>query len=318
MKKGRVLYFVQRARARTRTSFIMALLVKFAALALSATVVLSQPCPPAPRAQRGWNSWDADSNPVTEADTRANLLSVIGEEIEERLKTAYPDLDAAPDRAGAEAFVAWFVSTFPIRLSVEELLPLNHDLATACVTKKVAELQKSRETSESPEMLNYLERHLLLRSIDRNWQNHLTEMEELRRAVNLRGYAQKDPLNEYKTEAYRAFVELMRQLRTDVCSSLFRTASSMEALEAILRTAQGQAIATGPAEPGTPADQPAAASAPEAMQQKQEPFRRNEAKIGRNAVVRIRKGNETLDLKWKKAEAMVRDEGWVVIETLSE
>ena len=253
-----------------------------------------------------------------EADTRANLLSVVGEEIEERLKTAYPDLDAAPDRAGADAFVAWFVSTFPIRFAVEELLPLNHDLATACVIKKVAELQKSRETNESPEMLNYLERHLLLRSIDRNWQNHLTEMEELRRAVNLRGYAQKDPLNEYKTEAYRAFVDLMRQLRTDVCSSLFRTASSMEALEAILRTAQGQVIATGPAEPGTPEDQPEAEAAPESMQPKQEPFRRNEAKIGRNAVVRIRKGAETLDLKWKKAEQMVRDEGWVVIETLSE
>jgi len=253
-----------------------------------------------------------------EADTRANLLSVVGEEIEERLKTAYPDLDASPDRAGADAFVAWFVSTFPIRFAVEELLPLNHDLATACVIKKVAELQKSRETNESPEMLNYLERHLLLRSIDRNWQNHLTEMEELRRAVNLRGYAQKDPLNEYKTEAYRAFVELMRQLRTDVCSSLFRTASSMEALEAILRTAQGQVIATGPAEPGTPEDQPEAEAAPESMQPKQEPFRRNEAKIGRNAVVRIRKGAETLDLKWKKAETMVRDEGWVVIETLSE
>jgi len=253
-----------------------------------------------------------------EADTRANLLSVVGEEIEERLKTAYPDLDASPDRAGADAFVAWFVSTFPIRFAVEELLPLNHDLATACVIKKVAELQKRRETNESPEMLNYLERHLLLRSIDRNWQNHLTEMEELRRAVNLRGYAQKDPLNEYKTEAYRAFVDLMRQLRTDVCSSLFRTASSMEALEAILRTAQGQVIATGPAEPGTPEDQPEAEAAPESMQPKQEPFRRNEAKIGRNAVVRIRKGAETLDLKWKKAEQMVRDEGWVVIETLSE
>jgi len=253
-----------------------------------------------------------------EANTRANLLSVVGEEIEERLKSAYFDLDAAPDRAGAEAFVTWFVTTFPIRLTVEELLPLNHDLATACVTKKVAELQQSREATESPEMLNYLERHLLLRSIDRNWQNHLTEMEELRRAVNLRGYAQKDPLNEYKTEAYRAFVDLMRQLRTDVCSSLFRTASSMEALEAILRTAQGQAIATGPAEPGTPEDRPEAKSAPETVQQKQEPFRRHEAKIGRNSLVRIRKGAETLDLKWKKAEAMVRDEGWVVVETLSE
>jgi preprotein translocase subunit SecA len=252
-----------------------------------------------------------------EEDTRANLMSVVSEEIEDRLKTAYPDLDATADRAGAEAFVAWFVTTFPIRLSVDELMPLNHDLAAAYATKKVAELQKSRETTESAEMLHYLERHLLLRSIDRNWQNHLTEMEELRRAVNLRGYAQKDPLNEYKTEAYKEFVILMRQLRTDVCSSLFRTASSMEALEAILRTAQGQAIATGPAEPGTPEDQPAEA-APESVQQKQEPFRRNEAKIGRNAVVRIRKGAETLDLKWKKAEAMVRDEGWVVVETLSE
>jgi preprotein translocase subunit SecA len=252
-----------------------------------------------------------------EEDTRANLLSVVAEEIEDRLNTAFPDRDATADRAGAEAFVAWFVTTFPIRLSVEELLPLNHDLAAACVTKKVAELQQSRESSESPEMLRYLERHLLLRSIDRNWQNHLTEMEELRRAVNLRGYAQKDPLNEYKTEAFRAFVDLMRQLRTDVCSSLFRTASSMEALEAILRTAQGHAIATGPAEPGTPEDRPEPA-AQESIQQKQEPFRRPEAKIGRNAVVRIRKGAETLDLKWKKAEAMVRDEGWVVVETLSE
>mgnify|MGYP006172757835 FL=1 len=51
---------------------------------------------------------------------------------------------------------------------------------------------------------------------------------------------------------------------------------------------------------------------------KPEPFRRLTPKIGRNAVVRIRKGPETQDLKWKKAEALVRDEGWEVVETLSE
>lgn len=254
-----------------------------------------------------------------EDDSRANLLAVVEEEIDDRLKTAFPDADATADRAGAEAFIAWFVNTFPIRLTADELIPLNHDLAVACVVKKIAELQKSRQASESPEMLQYLERHLVLRSIDRNWQNHLTEMEELRRAVSLRGYAQKDPLNEYKTEAYRTFVDLMRQLRTEVCSSLFRTASSMEALEAIIREAQGHAVAKGPAEPEKPAEVSAAMpAATESMQQRQEPFRRNELKIGRNAVVRIRKGPETLDLKWKKAEAMVRDEGWVVIETLSE
>jgi preprotein translocase subunit SecA len=84
---------------------------------------------------------------------------------------------------------------------------LNRDLAAAYIMKKINELQESREKYESKEALQYLERHLLIRAIDKNWQNHLTEMDELRRAVGLRTYAQKDPLNEYKAEAYRTFSE---------------------------------------------------------------------------------------------------------------
>jgi len=185
---------------------------------------------------------------------------------------------------------------------------------TLLATDRVRALQLGREEHESPEILQYLERNVLLRAIDRNWQNHLTEMEDLRRGVGLRTYAQKDPLNEYKAEAFKAFERLMQQLRTDTCSGLFRTATSMEALESLMRRAQGQAKATGPAEPGTgAATETSPAAAPKA-----EPFRRLTPKIGRNAVVRIRKGPETQDLKWKKAEALVRDEGWEVVETLSE
>ncbi len=253
---------------------------------------------------------------LTEENSRTILLEVIADEIEDRLDTAYRDFESNAERTGAEAFVSWFVGTFPIRLTIDDLLPLNRDLAVALVMKKITELQTSREQHESKEILQHLERHILLRAIDRHWQNHLTEMEELRRAVGLRGYAQKDPLNEYKTEAYKAFEQLMRQLRTEVCSGLFRTASSMEALESLLRAAQEKAVATGPAEPGTPEDT-AGISAP-ANRPKLEPYRRSVPKIGRNAVVRIRKGDQVQDLKWKKAEALVRDEGWEVVETLSE
>jgi preprotein translocase subunit SecA len=253
---------------------------------------------------------------LTEENSRTILLEVIADEIEDRLDTAYRDFESNAERTGAEAFVSWFVGTFPIRLTIDDLLPLNRDLAVALVMKKITELQTSREQHESKEILQHLERHILLRAIDRHWQNHLTEMEELRRAVGLRGYAQKDPLNEYKTEAYKAFEQLMRQLRTEVCSGLFRTASSMEALESLLRAAQEKAVATGPAEPGTPEDT-AGISAP-ANRPKLEPYRRSVPKIGRNAVVRIRKGEQIQDLKWKKAEALVRDEGWEVLETLSE
>jgi preprotein translocase subunit SecA len=247
-------------------------------------------------------------------DSRETIMNIVEEEIESRLDIVFPDPDGEADRRAADTFVHWFVTTFHMRIDLEDILARTKAQVILLATDRVRALQAGREEHESPEVLQYLERNVLLRAIDRNWQNQLTEMEDLRRGVSLRSYAQKDPLNEYKAEAFKAFERLMQQLRTDTGAGLFRTATSMEALEALMRRAQGQAKATGPAEPGaieTTATTPANAPKPE-------PFRRLTPKIGRNAVVRIRKGPETQDLKWKKAEALVRDEGWEVVETLSE
>ena len=247
-------------------------------------------------------------------DSRETIMNIVEEEIEARLDVVFPDPDGEAERRAADTFVHWFVTTFHMRIDLEDILARTKAQVILLATDRVRALQASREEHESPAVLQYLERNVLLRAIDRNWQNQLTEMEDLRRGVSLRSYAQKDPLNEYKAEAFKAFERLMQQLRTDTGAGLFRTASSMEALEALMRRAQGQAKATGPAEAGaieTTATTPANAPKPE-------PFRRLTPKIGRNAVVRIRKGPETQDLKWKKAEALVRDEGWEVVETLSE
>ncbi|MEY4818016.1 MAG: hypothetical protein RLZZ23_789 [Verrucomicrobiota bacterium] len=247
-------------------------------------------------------------------DSRETIMNIVEEEIEARLDIVFPDPDGDADRRAADTFVHWFVTTFHMRIDLEDILARTKAQVILLATDRVRALQASREEHESPEVLQYLERNVLLRAIDRNWQNQLTEMEDLRRGVSLRSYAQKDPLNEYKAEAFKAFERLMQQLRTDTGAGLFRTASSMEALESLMRRAQGQAKATGPAGAGateTTATTPANAPKPE-------PFRRLTPKIGRNAVVRIRKGPETQDLKWKKAEALVRDEGWEVVETLSE
>ena len=247
-------------------------------------------------------------------DSRETIMNIVEEEIEARLDVVFPDPDGEAERRAADTFVHWFVTTFHMRIDLEDILARTKAQVILLATDRVRALQAGREEHESPEVLQYLERNVLLRAIDRNWQNQLTEMEDLRRGVSLRSYAQKDPLNEYKAEAFKAFERLMQQLRTDTGAGLFRTATSMEALEALMRRAQGQAKATGPAEAGaveTTATTPANAPKPE-------PFRRLTPKIGRNAVVRIRKGPETQDLKWKKAEALVRDEGWEVVETLSE
>jgi len=247
-------------------------------------------------------------------DSRETIMNIVEEEIEARLDVVFPDPDGEAERRAADTFVHWYITTFHMRIDLEDILARTKAQVILLATDRVRALQASREEHESPEVLQYLERNVLLRAIDRNWQNQLTEMEDLRRGVSLRSYAQKDPLNEYKAEAFKAFERLMQQLRTDTGAGLFRTASSMEALESLMRRAQGQAKATGPAEAG--ATETTAATPTNAP--KPEPFRRLTPKIGRNAVVRIRKGPETQDLKWKKAEALVRDEGWEVVETLSE
>ena len=75
-------------------------------------------------------------------------------------------------------------------------------------------------------------------------------MEELRRSVGLRGYGQKDPLSEYKNEAFRAFDEMMGAMRSDVCSGIFRSSTNVAAFENMLATLSDVAKTTGPESTG--------------------------------------------------------------------
>ena len=67
-----------------------------------------------------------------------------------------------------------------------------------------------------------VERLVLLRTIDSLWVEHLTEIDDMRRGIGLRGYAQQDPLNEFRKEAFRLYEELRGLIRHQVATSIFR------------------------------------------------------------------------------------------------
>ncbi|MEM1265853.1 MAG: preprotein translocase subunit SecA [Pseudomonadota bacterium] len=71
-----------------------------------------------------------------------------------------------------------------------------------------------------PEMLRSVEKQILLQTIDAEWREHLLRLEHLRSVVGFRGYAQRDPLNEYKTEAFTLFENLLNRLRVEVTRQL--------------------------------------------------------------------------------------------------
>ena len=95
---------------------------------------------------------------------------------------------------------------------------------------------------ENPDALKEVERFTILSAIDRLWQEHLYEMDSLRYSIGLRGYGQRDPLIEYKAEAFKIFDELMINVKTEICHNIFRSASSMLAFENFLKNVPQQTL----------------------------------------------------------------------------
>ncbi len=212
------------------------------------------------------------------------LFEMIEEEVAGRLDKFYPDHQGRePAAEDAESFVGWVRLHFPVSLKAEDLKGKTMNEAAKLVVDLVKGAYKQRESFEDPVLLKQLERIVVIRAIDRNWQDHLTEMEDLRRAISLRSYGQKDPLNEYKSEAFTFFEEMMGRVRDEICSSLFRAATNLAAFERIAALMARTAHESGPSDPVQPVT--AAAGAPAAQPKEAPvpvPVRREGPKVGRN------------------------------------
>jgi len=116
---------------------------------------------------------------------------------------------------------------------------------------------------ENPDALKEVERYTILNAIDRLWQEHLYEMDSLRYSIGLRGYGQRDPLIEYKAEAYKIFDELMVNIKSEICHNIFRSASSLMAFENFLRNVPQRTVHQTTSAFNAPAPSPAPGAAPE-------------------------------------------------------
>jgi preprotein translocase subunit SecA len=105
---------------------------------------------------------------------------------------------------------------------------------TVFLIDKVKSSYELKCRHEDPQAVRHLERYIILNAIDRLWQEHLYAMDSLREAVYLRAYGQKDPLVEYKTEAYEMFTELMANIKNEILHNLFRSTSNLMAFEEFL------------------------------------------------------------------------------------
>jgi len=225
-------------------------------------------------------------NDVMDSDTpRTMIFEAIDEALPKKV-AEFLEVDQDGDEPDYEGLLGWFNSTFPIGLTREKaaLETRGQEENSAHLIQRVKEAYEQKAGIEHPEALIGLERYIMLNAVDRLWQEHLYAMDGLREAVHLRSFGQKDPLVEYKNDAYVMFVELMENIKLEILNNLFRGTTNLQAFEQLLARLP-QSLLHG--------DQPAAAprpghgegpitTAPSDEPKFELPLKRELPKVGRN------------------------------------
>ncbi len=176
------------------------------------------------------------------------IFEMIEEELASRLEIAGFGEKGGTSASRIESLVGWLNSHFPVSAKVDELAHRkDFDEVLKELVERIRKAYALKESVEDQAALGGLERHIVINAIDHHWQEHLTEMEELRRSIGLRSYGQKDPLTEYKSEGFRFFEELMNNVRLQICTSLFRSATNRDAFENLFAILSRSAQLQGPA-----------------------------------------------------------------------
>jgi preprotein translocase subunit SecA len=198
------------------------------------------------------------------ADLKGNIQKMLADQIGEIVAGTLGD--SRPSDWDIDSFLAEVGTVIPPPeefFDDDYLVGMDVDAVESSLLEHAERTYDEMEAALTPEVMRDLERHLLLRSIDTNWVQHLTTMENLRQGIGLHAYGQRDPLVMYRKEGMDQFQLLEQKIQSDVAHSIFRVQITM-----------GQSFANGSrSRRQRPAPQPIRAAAPSA---------KGGRKVGRN------------------------------------
>jgi preprotein translocase subunit SecA len=185
---------------------------------------------------------------MLEEDSQEETVLEWIEEVAEGLVGRYAPQDAHPDDWDLAGLNEGLHRQFDFRLppggKLDEVS--SHEALVGLVTGEVERVYREREQAMGPEMFHRLERWIILglewdgggfRGINQLWREHLLNMDHLKEGIGLRGYGQRDPLTEYKKEAFEMFQEMIDALKETTVEQLFKTRAVQEEQPAPARTA---------------------------------------------------------------------------------
>jgi len=186
-------------------------------------------------------------------DLKDSVMEMI-EEQTEGIVDLYAEEKAHPEDWDLKGLQDAAFQQFSFRWAVpsEEGNGLNRDHLKELLLNRAKEIYQKKEEEFGAETLRYLEKVIMLQSVDYYWKDHLLAIDQLKEGIGLRGYGQKDPRIEYQKEAYQMFVEMLDRIKKDTVEKLFavQIAKEQEAKEMKMERKQTFILSRGEAAQG--------------------------------------------------------------------
>ena len=253
-----------------------------------------------------------------------NISEAINDLIDEEMRAVSNDfvpLDSVESQWRLEELDKYLIDHYFIEENIAVKVRNDQKLTSDSIATLIADSAAKKYRDKYLEIgdnLAQLEKQVMLQILDVHWKDHLAEMDHLRQSVGLRAYAQKNPKNEYKREAFEMFEVMLNEINSEAIKVLFRielaSEEEIQELEARSREAQRNREMKLQQEQVPPVIGNNPSPEPEQLA-KVETVKADEPKLQRNEIVKITNGKETKELKYKKAIPLIESGEWKIIHS---
>jgi len=255
-------------------------------------------------------------NQLLEEEDISETIQDITEKQFRMVCNSYIPIDSIESQWNAMELENYLLSTYSLETNISDEILNDKKLIPESIADKVVDLaldKYKQKYNGIGENLKLLEKQVMLQVLDVHWKEHLAEIDHLRNSIGLRAYAQKNPKNEFKKEAYSMFESMLDEIDSGTVRILFNLQIAKEENITDMQVNQNNHEMSYHKEDSPSYTEDQLSQENKTSSQITETIKREEPKIGRNDLVKISNGKETKQIKFKKAKPLIDTGEWKII-----
>ena len=252
---------------------------------------------------------------LEEEDISETIETMIHREFE-RISNDYVPIESIESQWKGKELEEYLIENYGLSTDINNEINKDKSLLPESIAIKIIEMAMSlfsKKYSQLGENRLLLEKQVMLQVLDVHWKEHLAEIDHLRGSIGLRAYAQKNPKNEFKREAYSMFENMLDEIDIETVRILFSLQIANEEVLKDLKKESDDEIVLEKPDHVYSDSQESDQNIREHEKSSTTQIKREEPKFGRNEIVKITNGSETREMKYKKAAPMIETGEWKII-----